>query len=138
VFETRPEQFLRVLEQGTVATNVFLRRIHNSALDMSWVPVPVIPKRQWPAVKLCWLIGGAQGDVAHLTAEDIDWDKRVIGYHRQKTKSVALLHFDEEIEKNLRDLPQSGLLFPSLRGVRASDRATESKQRCSGSARSPL
>ena len=161
VFETRPEQFLRVLEQGTVATNVFLRRIHNFALDMSWAPVPVIPKRQWPAVKygpkraitleehqriivreqnperrtfyeMCWLLGGAQGDVAHLTAEDIDWEKRVIGYHRQKTKSVALLHFDGEIEKILRELPQSGPLFPYLRGLRASDRATEFKQRCSG------
>jgi len=34
VFETQPDHFLRVLEHGGVATNVFLRRIHNFALDM--------------------------------------------------------------------------------------------------------
>jgi hypothetical protein len=33
VLETRPEHFFRVLEKGTVSTNVFLRRIHNFALS---------------------------------------------------------------------------------------------------------
>lgn len=28
-----------------------MRRIHNFALDMNWLPVPVIPKRQWPEVR---------------------------------------------------------------------------------------
>ncbi len=35
VLETRPENFLRVLETGKVSTNVYLRRIHNFALDMT-------------------------------------------------------------------------------------------------------
>jgi hypothetical protein len=48
VLETRPEHFLRVLGQGKVSTNVFLRRLHNFALDMTWRPWPVIVKRQWP------------------------------------------------------------------------------------------
>jgi hypothetical protein len=48
ILETRAEVFWTVLCQGTVATNVFLRRIHNFALDMAWLPWPVIPKRQWP------------------------------------------------------------------------------------------
>ena len=48
--ETRPEHFLRALGSGRVSTNVFLRRIHNFALDMTWLPWPVIPKKQWPAV----------------------------------------------------------------------------------------
>jgi hypothetical protein len=51
VFETRPEHLLKVLERGTVATNVFLRRIHNFALDMGWLPWPVVPKKQWPKVE---------------------------------------------------------------------------------------
>jgi len=51
VLETRPEHFLRVLQQGSVSTNTFLRRLHNFALDMDWVPWPVMPKRQWPAVR---------------------------------------------------------------------------------------
>ena len=51
VLETRPEHFLRVLETGKVSTNVYLRRIHNFALDMTWLPWPVIVKRQWPKVQ---------------------------------------------------------------------------------------
>src|SRR2546430_3838694 len=48
VLETRPEHFLRVLEIGKVSTNVYLRRIHNFALDMTWLPWPAIVKRQCP------------------------------------------------------------------------------------------
>ena len=51
ILETHAEIFLRVLEQGTVSTNVFLRRLHNFALDMNWLPWPVVPKRQWPSVR---------------------------------------------------------------------------------------
>jgi hypothetical protein len=35
VLESRPEHFLRVLEAGTVCTNIFLRRVQNFALDMA-------------------------------------------------------------------------------------------------------
>jgi len=161
VFETRPEHFFRVLEDGSVATNVFLRRVHNFAVDVGWLPWPVLPKKQWPKVRygpkraiaaqehqriverehnperrafyeLCWLLGGSQGDIANLTAEDIDWQSQVLSYRRKKTQTMALLHFGEEVASVLRELPQSGALFPYLRGVRASDRATEFKQRCRG------
>jgi integrase len=161
ILETHAENFLEVLENGTVATNVFLRRLHNFALDMSWLPCPVIPRRQWPAVEfqakraitasehqqiimrepnperkafyeLCWYLGGAQGDMAGLLAENIDWTNRVISYQRRKTKQVALLHFGDGVADILRKLPGKGPLFPYLRGVRASDRATEFKQRCRG------
>ena len=50
ILETRPEHFLRGLEAGKVSTNVFLRRIHNFALDMTWLPWPVLPKKRLPAV----------------------------------------------------------------------------------------
>jgi hypothetical protein len=29
----------------------YLRRIHNFALDMNWLPWSILPKRQWPKVK---------------------------------------------------------------------------------------
>ena len=161
VFETRSENFLRVLERGTVATNVFLRRLHNFALDMSWLPWSVLPKKQWPQVRygpkraitedehrqiverehnperrafyeLCWLLGGSQGDIANLIAEDIDWRSQVVSYRRKKTQTVALLRFGNDVATIFRGLPQAGPLFPYLRGVRASDRATEFKQRCRG------
>lgn len=51
VIETRGEELLRVLQSGTVSTNVFLRQIHNFCVDMNWLPWPLIPKRQWPAVR---------------------------------------------------------------------------------------
>ena len=161
VFETQPDHFLRVLERGGVSTNVYLRRIHNFALDMGWLPWPVLPKKRWPKVEygtkraitweehqrivqregnperrafyeLCWLLGGSQGDIAKLNAEDIAWESRVVSYCRQKSKMMACLHFGVEVAALLRQLPATGPLFPYLRTVRASDRATEFKQRCVG------
>jgi integrase len=161
LIESQPEHFLHALEQGTVSTNVYLRRIHNFALDMNWLPCSLIPKRQWPKLvfkpkraitweehqriverelnperkafyELCWHLGTSQSDLAHLKAEDIDWTDRVVSYRRKKTGSPALLHFGAQVEEILRRLPSAGPLFPYLRSVRAGDRATEFKQRCAG------
>ena len=119
----------------------------------------MVPKAQWPAVRfkakraitlsehrtilahevnperrafyeLAWHLGASQGDLAGLNAEDIDWREKVISYQRLKTGSVALLHFGDQAAEILRALPRTGPLFPYLRRVRASDRATEFKQRC--------
>jgi len=35
ILETQAEHFLKVLEGGSVSTNIYLRRIHNFALDMN-------------------------------------------------------------------------------------------------------
>ena len=51
VLETKPADFLKVLQSGGVSINVYLRRICNFALDMNWLPWPIIPKRQWPPVR---------------------------------------------------------------------------------------
>ncbi|MCX6917460.1 MAG: hypothetical protein NT167_31240, partial [Verrucomicrobia bacterium] len=161
LLETQSEHILKTLEEGTVSTNVYLRRLHNFALDMGWLPWPVVPKRQWPAVRfkvkraitqeehqaiiaretnperkafyeLAWHLGGSQTDIALLEAGNIDWPQRVISYARKKTGELAFVHFGDELERLLRTLPESGPLFPYLRTVRASDRATEFKQRCQG------
>ena len=161
LLETRPEHFLRVLESKKVSTNVYLRRIHNFALDMTWLPWPVLAKKRWPAVefkekrattlaehqaivarennaerrafyKLAWHLGASQSDLAFLEAENVDWDHHVISYKRMKTKTVAIMRFDGDMAEILRDLPGNGPLFPYLRTVRAGDRATEFKQRCDG------
>src|SRR6185369_13059965 len=42
------------------------------------------------------------------------------------------INFDEVVEEILRSRPSKGNLFPYLCAVRASDRATEFKQRCRG------
>jgi integrase len=161
IIETQAEQLLACLKAGTVSTNVHLRKLHNFCLSMNWLPWPLIPKRLWPEVRfqpkraitveehqlilereknperrnfyeLCWHLGGSQSDIAHLKAEDMDWPNQTIAYLRQKTGSLAMIHFGEDIEAILRRLPVVGPLFPYLLTVRAGDRATEFKQRCVG------
>ena len=161
ILETQAEQLLACLKAGTVSTNVHLRKLHNFCLSMNWLPWPLIPKRLWPEVKfqpkraitaaehqlivereknperrrfyeLCWHLGGSQTDIAHLKAEDIDWPNQTIAYARQKTGSLAMIHFGPDIEALLRQMPVSGPLFPYLQSVRCGDRATEFKQRCDG------
>lgn len=159
LLETRPEHLLKVIEIGTVATNVFLRRIHNFAVDMGWLPWPVMPKKHWPSFKfrekraitldehrailahepnadrkafyqLCWLIGASQSDVAFLAAENIDWSGRVISFARQKTKTVSMVHFGDEVAQVLQTLPTDGPLFPKLRKLNSGHRATEFQRVC--------
>jgi hypothetical protein len=50
VTNTPSDLFLDALVAGSVSTNVFLRRIHNFALDMSWLLNPVISRKAWPTV----------------------------------------------------------------------------------------
>lgn len=161
VIETPAETILQALKSGSVSTNVFLRRLHNFCVAMNWLPWPIVPKPQWPAVRfkekraitleehqrilaretnserrafyeLCWHFGGSQTDIASLSTENVDWEQRTIGYGRSKTGSVAGLRFSANVETLLRSLPQSGPFFPYLMDVRSSDRATEFKQRCAG------
>lgn len=149
---TQPEHLLRVLQKGTVTTNVYLRRMHNFALDMNWLPASVIPKRQWPPVnykekraitldehtkiiqreqnpatrafyQLLWHLGGSQTDIATLTAEDVDWKQRTIAYRRRKTGVAALISFGEETASILRHLPKTGPLFPALARIHERHRA---------------
>jgi hypothetical protein len=51
IVETNGETLLKVMQAGTVSTNVFLHKLHNFCLNMNWLPWPLIPKAQWPAVK---------------------------------------------------------------------------------------
>ena len=160
IIETQGELLLHILQCGKVSTNVYLRRLHNFCVDMNWLPSPLVPKRQWPAVnskksapspgrtsgdccprdnperkafyKLAWYLGASQSDLAFLQAEDVDWGNNVISYRRMKTGTVAIMRLDADMAEILRDLPGNGPLFPYLRTVRAGDRATEFKQRCTG------
>jgi hypothetical protein len=50
LIETSAEELLMVLKQGKVSTNVYLRRLHNFALDCDWLLKPILPKRQWPKI----------------------------------------------------------------------------------------
>ena len=159
ILETHSSQFLKVLEVGSVATNVFLRRMHNFAIDMSWLPWPVLAKKQWPKVRFkekravtaeehkaivagegnperqafyefCWHLGGAQSDVASLSAEDVDWQTKAVSFCRHKTGTVSIIRFGNELEAILKTLPQTGPHFPSLKPMREAHRATEFARAC--------
>ncbi len=143
VLETRPEHFLRVLESGTVCTNIFLRRVQNFALDMSWLPWPVLPRKRWPTIQfkdkrgitweeqqkvlggernpelrdfyeLLWHLGGSQTDMASLRAEDVDWTAQAISYSRMKTGTQAVIRFGKAVVKILERRPTTGCLFPQV------------------------
>jgi len=164
LIETTADHLLGALRDGTVSTNVFLRRLHNFALDMNWILSPVIPKRQWPTFSfkpkraitweehqrilaregnterrlfysLCWCLGGSQGDIALLQAEDVDWGAQTISFIRQKLRrrrllATPLVRFGPATAEVLRQLPGQGPLFPYLAGVDCKHRATEFRQRC--------
>ncbi|MDB6037103.1 MAG: hypothetical protein JWM99_944 [Verrucomicrobiales bacterium] len=45
LIETQPDHFLGMLKRGIVCTNIFLRLLHNFALDMDWLPKAIIPRK---------------------------------------------------------------------------------------------
>src|SRR5215470_2854941 len=51
LIRTKSQDFLDVLATGAVCPNIFLRRLHNFALGMDWLPKAVIPRRQWPKIE---------------------------------------------------------------------------------------
>ena len=115
ITETSGELLLKAIQVGCVSTNIYLRRLHNFCVDMNWLPWPLIPKRQWPAIRfkpkraitweehsqiiarernperrsfyqLAWHLGASQSDLAHLQAEDVDWKARIICFVRMKLR----------------------------------------------------
>ena len=141
LIETQAEHFLEVLKKGTVSTNAYLRKTHNFALDMNWLPATVIPRRQWPAIhfkekraitlaehqkiiaaevnperkalyQLCWHLGASQGDIAALKGEDVDWANNTVSFFRKKTGVPVLVHLGSEALNLLKDLPSEGPLVP--------------------------
>ena len=103
-----------MLEIGKVSTNVYLRRMHNFAVDMTWLPWPVLPKKRMAGSRiqgearhhlrgtsghrcpranperkafyqLAWHLGASQSDLAYLEAENVDWENHIISYARKKT-----------------------------------------------------
>ena len=161
VGETKATEIFEVIRNGGVATNVFLRRFHNFALELSWIHKPILTKSYWPKVvygpkfaisaeqheaiigretnserkayyQLCWFLGGSNSDMALLRAESIDWERRTVTFIRLKTEALCHQAFGAECAAVLGSLPSSGQLFPNLSTVRESDRATEFKNRCQG------
>lgn len=118
LIETTAEDFLAVMREGGNSTNFFLRRLHNLALGLGWLPAMVLAPRLWPRIatkerrgitreeherivysekneerrlyyELLWETGGSQTDIVNLHAEDILWNQGIICYQRGKLKPNA-------------------------------------------------
>src|SRR5437667_7126430 len=111
--QTTGEDLLTIIHANGNCVAHYLRRLHNLALDLGWLPWPVLAKRAWPKIRsqskraitaeehaaviaseknrerrayyeLLNETGAAQTDAATLTAENIDWTNGILVYHRKK------------------------------------------------------
>jgi integrase len=150
---------MTVLHSGTASTNHYLRRLHNLAVGLGWLPWPVLASKLWPSVcskpkraitwdehgrivsteknqerrlyyELLWETGASQLDAADMQAEDIDWNARTIAYRRHKTGQAASLMIGSRLDTVLQQLPSEGPLFPKWSQAKATDRAGEFRRRC--------
>jgi len=159
LLETTADDFFAVFKEGKVAISYFLKRLHNFALSLGWIALPIVAPYLWPKyepkarrgitrdehetmlarekkaewklfLELLWETGAAQGDAANMTAEDIDRQTRTITYFRQKTGSRAQFTISNALERVLQHLPATGPLFPNLTKFTANDRASRFRRRC--------
>ena len=159
LMETTTDDFLALFKVGKVSIICFLKRLHNFAVSLGWIAIPIVAPYLWPKyepkdrrgitqdehqiilakeqnaewklfLELLWETGAAQSDAANFKAEDIDWPTRTISYFRQKTGSLAQFTISTALEKALQQLPTTGALFPHLSQFTANDRASRFRRRC--------
>jgi len=111
--QTTGADLLAIIHANGNCVAHYLRRLHNLALDLGWLPWPVLAKRAWPKIRsiskraitaaehgaviaseknaerrayyeLLYETGAAQTDAANLNAADIDWQNAVLIYRRKK------------------------------------------------------
>src|SRR5438128_9269990 len=111
--QTTGEDLLAVIHANGNCVAHYLRRLHNLALDLGWLPWPILAKRAWPKIRsqskraitaeehaaviaseknperrayyeLLCETGAAQTDAANLTTQNIDWTNGILVYHRKK------------------------------------------------------
>src|SRR5215470_12329952 len=113
IVQTTGEDLLAVIHANGNCVAHYLRRLHNLALDLGWLPWPILAKRAWPKIRsqskraitaqehaaviaseknaerrayyeLLYETGAAQTDAANLTSEDVDWQNGLLIYRRKK------------------------------------------------------
>ena len=159
LMETTADDFFAVFKQNQVSINEFLKRLHNFAVHLGWIAIPIVAPYLWPKyepkdrrgitqdehqsvlakeknaewklyLELLWETGAAQSDAVNFKAEDIDWQSRTISYFRMKTGSLAQFTISKRLETVLSQLPTTGVLFPKLSTFTANDRASRFRRRC--------
>lgn len=118
LLQTTAQDLLDVLHANGNCVAHYLRRLHNLALDLGWLPWPILVKRGWPKIRsqskraisaeehaaivvseqnderrryyeLLCETGASQTDAASLTAQDIDWQSGVLVYRRKKLGALS-------------------------------------------------
>jgi integrase len=159
LMETTADDFFAVFKQNQVSINEFLKRLHNFAVHLGWIAIPIVAPYLWPKyepkdrrgitqaehesvlekekkaewklyLELLWETGAAQSDAVNFKAEDIDWQSRTISYFRMKTGSLAQFTISKKLETVLSHLPTTSVLFPNLSKFSANDRASRFRRRC--------
>src|ERR1039457_4437782 len=155
LLETTAADFFAVFKDGKVSIVYFLKRLHNFAVHLGWIAIPIVAPYLWPKyepkdrrgitpdehqsvlameknaewklyLELLWETGAAQSDAVNFKTEDIDWQSRTISYFRMKTGSLAQFTISKKLETVLSHLPTTGALFPKLSTFTANDRASQS------------
>ncbi|HEY5298703.1 MAG TPA: tyrosine-type recombinase/integrase [Verrucomicrobiae bacterium] len=159
LLETTTDDFFAVFKDGKVSIVYFLKRLHNFALTLGWIAIPIVAPYLWPKyeakdrrgitqdehqsilqqeknaewklyLELLWETGASQSDAVNFKAEDVEWQTRTISYFRQKTGSLAQFTISKALEIVLSHLPTTGVLFPKLSTFSESDRASRFRRRC--------
>src|SRR5579863_3566508 len=102
LMETTADDFFAVFKDGKVSIVYFLKRLHNFALSLGWIAIPIVAPYLWPKyeakerrgitldehqsvlasekkpewklyLELLWETGAAQSDAVNFKAEDVDW-----------------------------------------------------------------
>ncbi len=111
--QTTAAELLAILHANGNCVGHYLRRLHNLAVDLGWLPWPILAKRAWPKIRsqqkraitaeehaaviaaeknherrayyqILYETGAAQTDGANFTAADVDWRNGVLIYRRKK------------------------------------------------------
>ncbi len=138
LLETTTDDFFAVFKDGKVSIVYFLKRLHNFALSLGWIAIPIVAPYLWPKyeakdrrgitqdehqsvlqqeknaewklyLELLWETGAAQSDAVNFKAEDVDPQTRTISYFRQKTGSLAQFTISKKLETVLSHLPTTGV-----------------------------
>lgn len=159
LISTVAEDFFAVLRSEKVSVNVYLVQLQNLAVDVGWLPRPVIPRRSFPVPKkkrkiraitreehgrviaaekdverrlfysLLWEIGASQSDAAKLRAENFDLTKGLLMFERSKTEQLCRMQISDAMRAILAQLPKEGLLFPGIQNGGHNFRASEFRRR---------
>lgn len=159
LMETAAEDLLTILKPAKVSEAHYLRRLHNLAIGLGWLAMPVLPPRLWPKpqyaakrgitpdehqrllaaernpernlfYQFLWEVGASQSDAAALTAENIDWSTRTLTYFRMKTGERSQMAISKRLSIILNHLSTEGPLFPKLSQTGGNSRAADFRGLC--------